>query len=70
MADVQQMGTLLSKMTTAEDSQVTFTSDQVSAVMEVLIPKIATNMPGMPPGMQCAVERSDTGWVIKVDRPS
>lgn len=66
----QKMGSLLSRMTEADEPDVKLTDNQVFAVVEVLIPKMVMTMPGMPPGMRCSVERDDTGWNIRVDRPS
>lgn len=70
LPDIAQMGTLLEKMTTDTSSEIHFTDSQVIAVMEVLVPKLVTTMPGMPAGMYCQVDRTPKGWKITVERPS
>lgn len=66
--DGAQMGSLLARMTSA-DPTLSFTSSQVRAVVEVLIPKIVTEMPGMPAGMRCDVEADESGWTLRVRKP-
>lgn len=70
LPDINQMGTLLQKMTADTSGEIQFTDSQVIAVMEILIPKLVTTMPGMPHGMYCQVDRSPKGWTITVERPS
>ena len=67
--EIRQMGSLLSRMT-ADSEEIKLTDSQVTAVVEALIPRIVTSLPGMPPGMKCDVKPDDAGWTIRVERPS
>lgn len=69
MSGIGNMGSLLAKMTAETSGEMKFTSSQVDAVIEILIPRMITGMPGMPKGMTCSIERDDKGWDIRVDRP-
>lgn len=66
---VAEMGTLLSKMTADTADKIVFTSNQVTAVVEMVIPKIVSSLPGMPSGMRCTVDRDDKGWSVRIDLP-
>lgn len=64
------MGTLLSRMTNSEAPEVTLNSGQVDAIVEVLIPKMISEMPGMKSaGLKCSITRDEAGWNIRIDRP-
>lgn len=67
--DIKNMGSLLSKMTAETSGEVRFTDGQVKSVMEVLLPRLATNMPGLPPGITCSVESDDQGWTLRINKP-
>ena len=70
--DSAQMGTILSRMTSASDADEDFTldTDQVSRVVEVLVPRIVEAMPGMPAhALSCKVSKDAAGWTIRVERP-
>jgi len=67
MTELNQIGSLLSRMTT--EDKITFDKDQVTRIVEILIPKIVTELPGMPAGMTCQVKKDDKGWDIRVERP-
>lgn len=67
--EIKQMGSLLSKMTAETTGEIKFNDGQVTAVVEVLIPRLIQQMPGMPAGMTCAIERDDTGWTVRIERP-
>lgn len=62
---------LLDRMTAAEDAaQENFNTDQVTAMIEIFIPKFVETCPGMAgAGMKCRVERDATGWSIRIDKP-
>ncbi len=68
--DIKNMGSLLNRMTETGSKNITLSENQINAVVEVLIPRIATNMPGMPEGMTCSVEKDETGWTIRVEKPA
>lgn len=68
--EIKQMGSLLSKMTAETSGDVNFNDNQVTAIIEVLLPRMVTNLPGMPAGMKCSIEKDDTGWTIRVEKPS
>ena len=61
--------TLLEKMTAQEGGELKFTPEQVDNLFEILIPRMATSMPGLPKGFTCTVDKTDDGWVITVKRP-
>jgi hypothetical protein len=63
------MGTLLQKMTADNGDKLKFSADQVRSVIEILIPRMATQMPGMPDGMTCDVQPDDTGWTLRINKP-
>lgn len=71
MTDIAGMTTLLQKMRQEQPSDAQpFTDSQVKAVVEILIPRLVTTMPGLPPGMSAEfVERTDKSWTIKITRP-
>lgn len=69
MTDQQNMASLLSKMTAETSGETKFTPNQVQAMIEIFIPRFVTAAPGMPKGMTCKVDRDETGWNIRVDRP-
>lgn len=67
---LQQMGSLLSRMTKESDkSEIKFTSSQVRGMVEIVIPKMIREMPGMPPGMVCQIDRHDDGWTVEIRLP-
>lgn len=72
MTDVQQMGSLLQKMTADASEGVKFTRNQVQAMIEIVIPRFVTGAPGMPKGMSCDIDRDadGNGWTIRVTRPA
>jgi len=61
---------LLDRMTAAEDAaQENLTPDQISAMVELFIPRMIMECPGFKgAGMKCRVERDDAGWSIRIDR--
>lgn len=61
---------LLDRMTAAEDSgQQNLTPDQITAMVEIFVPRMITECPGFKgAGMKCKVERDDAGWSIRIDR--
>lgn len=64
------MSTLLQKMQADATTDAKFTDNQVKSIVEVLIPRMITAMPGMPPGMTCVItDRDDTGWTVRIERP-
>ncbi|MBF4194629.1 hypothetical protein [Mycolicibacterium phlei] len=68
----QQMASLFARMTQESgQAEVMFTDNQVQAVIEVLIPRMVTAMPGMPKGMKCDIDRDDDGkgWTLRIRRP-
>lgn len=69
--DVSQMSTLLQKMkneTSGPDIQ--FDDNQIKAVVEVMIPRMLTGMPGLPAGMNVEfLDKTDKSWTIRVTRP-
>lgn len=67
--EIKSMGSLLSKMTAETSGEVRFNENQISAVVEVLIPRLITGMPGMPKGFTCSIDRDDTGWTVRIERP-
>lgn len=73
MTDTAQMSSFLQKMRAgADNAKDDFVLDdaQVARVVEVLVPQIVTNMPGMSTaGLKCSVTKDDKGWTIRVDRP-
>lgn len=68
---MSDMSSLLQKMTSETSGEVQFDAAQVNRVVEILIPRMATGMPGMPKGMKCDVERDadGKGWTIRVRKP-
>lgn len=63
--------TLFDKMTGGVPSAgPQFTPAQVAAFMELSLPKICTEMPGLPAGMTCTLERDEdgNGWRFHVRR--
>lgn len=66
--DVKSMGTLLQKMTAETSGEIKFTDDQADKIIEIVIPRMVTQMPGMP-NMTCTVERDEKGWTIRVEKP-
>ncbi len=68
MLDAQQAGSLLSRMTSETSTEIKFTDDQADKIVEVVIPRMVTQMPGMP-HMTCTVERDKKGWTIRVEKP-
>lgn len=69
--DAKHYGSLLSKMTGQQDEgEIKLTSNQVDAVVELMLPRIATGMPGMPSGMECRVERTgEKSWTLHISKP-
>lgn len=67
--DIQQMGTLLSKMTAEQSAEFRLDESQIKSLMEIAVPRFATTFPGLPPGFKCSVEADERGWTIRVDRP-
>jgi len=61
---------LLDRMTAAEDAeQQTFNDDQVTAMIEIFIPKFVETCPGLAgAGMKCRVTRDADGWAIRIDK--
>lgn len=62
---------LLDRMTATEDAgQQNFNADQVTAMIEIFIPKFVETCPGMAgAGMKCRVTRDADGWSIRIDKP-
>lgn len=67
--EIKQMGSLLSKMTAETSGDAQFNDNQVTAMIEVLIPRMVTTLPGMPAGMKCSIDRDGTGWTIRIEKP-
>jgi hypothetical protein len=68
--NIQQMGSLLARMTGDRSEQVKFTKTQVNSIIEVLLPRLATTMPGLPDGMLCHVDKtSEDSWTLTITRP-
>lgn len=60
---------LLARMTNDTSGEIKLSDSQVCAVMEVMLPRIATGMPGMPKGFTCTVDKDEDGWVLNIRRP-
>ena len=61
---------LLQRMANQKPGEITLDDSQVRAIIEMVLPKVATSTPGMPPGMTCEfLERTDKSWTIKITRP-
>ena len=71
VSDMSPPVSLLSRMTaqTTDPNEIRFDSDQIRAVMEMIIPSVATKTPGLPAGMTCAVRRDENGWSFRVNLP-
>lgn len=67
--DIEAMGSLFQKMTVDTKEELKLNNNQVNNIVEILIPRIAVNLPGMPHGMKCTVDRDEKGWTIRIDRP-
>lgn len=69
--DVAAVGSLLSRMTNEKAANdIKFSPTQVNAVMEVLLPRIATGMPGLPDGIKCDIQKDEAGWTLRITRPA
>lgn len=67
---IQQMGSLLSRMTGDKPDDLKLSKTQVTSWIEVAIPRMVTQMPGLPPGMQCDIDKtSDDSWTLRISRP-
>lgn len=69
MNDTNQMGSLLSKMTADTAGETKFSPDQADSIIEVLLPRIVTGLPGMPKGFTTSMERDADGWTLRINRP-
>lgn len=56
-------------MTAETSGEIRFTDEQVKAVMEILLPRIAVNLPGLPKGITCSVDQDDDGWTLRINKP-
>lgn len=67
---IQQVGSLLSRMTSSTDDTPKFNRAQVASWIEVAIPRTITSMPTMPAGMSCDIQKPDEDtWVLTITRP-
>lgn len=68
--NIKAMGSLLSKMTKATSGELRFDKTQVTNIVEILIPRMITSMPGMPKGMTCDItDKDDKGWNVRIEWP-
>ncbi len=66
------MSSFFSKMASTPDSGegMTMSADQAYAIVEVVIPRMVTEMPGLKHlGMKCRfIEKDETGWTLRIDK--
>lgn len=68
LIDPKAGANLLQRMT-EEPGELQFDDSQVTALLEVFIPRFVTSCPGMAGvGLKCKVTRDDAGWDIRIDR--
>lgn len=66
---IQNMGSLLQRMTGDKPDELKFTKPQVNAWIEVAIPRMV-KMPGLPDGMECKLDKlDDDTWNLRITRP-
>lgn len=60
---------LLARMTGDISGEIKLNDSQVQMVIEFMLPRIVTSMPGMPKGFTCTVDKDEDGWVLNIRRP-
>ena len=71
--DESDRRSLLEKMQgmDSESDEIKFDDAQASMLVELVIPRMISQMPGMAAfGFTCDVERVDGGWTIQIRRPN